>query len=102
MLSAKIRHFLKRLAALSLLGLAGVVLLAYALDYFVFRYRTAKGGGFGGVVVTAYDAVPQKNGKTVFIFHDPQEQRCVNSWFPRAGYEPCWYLRGHSEQRTNF
>jgi len=102
MLNPKIRNFLKRLTAVTLLGLAGLALLAYALDYLVFRYRAAKGGGFGVVTVTSYDAIPQKNGKTVFMFHDPQPQTCVNSWFPRAGDEPCWYLQRHSEQRTNF
>jgi hypothetical protein len=54
------------------------------------------------VTVTSYDAVPQKSGKTVFIFNDPQAQTCVNSLFPRAGYLPCWYLQRHTEQRTNF
>jgi hypothetical protein len=102
MLSAKIRHFLKRLVAVTLLTLAGSILLAYASDYAVFRYRMRNGGGFGHVTVTTYDAIPQKNGKTVFMFHDPQPETCVNSLFPRAGYEPCWYLRRHSEQRTNF
>jgi len=102
MLSAKIRRFLKRFAALILLGLAGLALFAYALDYVVFRYRMGSGRGFGQVTVTTYDAVPQKNGKTVFMFHDPQQQTCVNSLFPRAGSVPCWYLQRHSEQRTNF
>ena len=79
MLSAEIRHFLKRLAALTLLTLTGLVLLAYASDYAVFRYRMERGVGFGQVTVTTYDAIPQKNGKTVFMFHDPQQQTCVNS-----------------------
>jgi hypothetical protein len=90
-----------RLAGITLLALTGVVLLAYAVDYGVFRYRVGTNRGFGQVTVTNYDAVQQKNGKTEFIFNDPQPQTCVNSLFPRAGYLPCWYLQRHSEQRTN-
>jgi hypothetical protein len=101
-LSARIRHFLKRLVGVVLLALAGVALLAYGVDYVVFRYRVGANRGFGQVTITSYDAVPQKNGKTEFIFNDPQVETCVNSLFPRAGYLPCWYLQRHSEQRTNF
>jgi hypothetical protein len=99
---ARIVRFLKRLLGGGLLSLAILTILAYAGDYAVFRYRVGANRAFGQVTVTSYDAVPQKSGKTVFIFNDPQAQTCVNSLFPRAGYPPCWYLQRHSEQRTNF
>jgi hypothetical protein len=92
---------LKRLAGTAILSLAGVLLIAYAGDYGVFRYRVAAHKGFGEVTVTSYDAVQQKNGKTEFLFNLPQQQTCVNSLFPRAGYLPCWYLQRHAEQRTD-
>jgi hypothetical protein len=86
----------------TLLSVAVLAGLAYAADYAVFRYRVARGRQpFGQVTVTHYDAVQQKNGKTEFLFDPPQEQTCVNSLFPHAGYAPCWYLQGHTEQRTN-
>jgi hypothetical protein len=100
-LSARIRHFLKRLLGVTLLAVAGVSLVAYAVDYGVFRYRVGTNRAFGQVTVTSYDAVQQKNGKTEFLFDPPQAQTCVNSLFPRAGYVPCWYLQRHTEQRTN-
>ncbi|MGA2921035.1 MAG: hypothetical protein ABSE28_08005 [Candidatus Sulfotelmatobacter sp.] len=92
---------LKRLAGTAILSLAGVLLIAYAVDYGVFRNRVAAHKGFGEVTVTSYDAVQQKNGKTEFLFNLPQQQTCVNSLFPRAGYPPCWYLQRHAEQRTD-
>ena len=101
MLSVRIRRFLLRLLLLTVLSLAAVVLIAYSLDYVVFRYRIAENKGFGQVTVTSYDAVQQKSGKTVFLFNPPQAQTCVNSLFPRAGYVPCWYLQHHPEQRTD-
>jgi hypothetical protein len=100
-LSARIRRFLKRLAMTTLLSAVGMILIAYAADYAVFRKRLAANRAFGQVVVTSYDAVLQKNGKTVFFFDPPQTQTCVHSLFPRAGYLPCWYLQRHSEPRTD-
>ena len=101
MLSARIRRFLRRLLMVAVLSVAAVALIAYVLDYAVFRYRVAANKGFGQVTVTSYDAVRQKSGKTVFLFNAPQAQTCVNSLFPRAGYVPCWYLQRHTEQRTD-
>jgi hypothetical protein len=95
-------RFLIRLVAGILL--CGILLagLAYAADFAVFRYRLAHNRQpFGEVTVTHYDAVQQKSGKTEFLFDPPQAQTCVNSLFPHAGYTTCWYLRKHTEQRTD-
>ncbi|MGA8271976.1 MAG: hypothetical protein WB919_10505 [Candidatus Sulfotelmatobacter sp.] len=100
-LSARIRDFLKRLAAITILAVAGVALISYCADFAVFRYRVAENKAFGQVEITSYDAVLQKNGKTQLLFNPPQAQTCVNSLFPRAGYLPCWYLQRHTEQRTD-
>jgi hypothetical protein len=98
----RIKRFLKRLAAVGLASALGLTLLAYAVDYAVFRYRVAANRQpFGQITVTRYDAVQQKNGKTEFLFNPPEAQACVNALFPRAGYVPCWYLQRHTEQRTN-
>lgn len=84
-----------------ILVLTGALLMAYISDYAVFRHRLSTNHGFGQVTVTNYDAVAQKNGKTEFLFDPPQGQTCVNAMFPHQGYTPCWYLRRHSEQRTD-
>ena len=101
MLSASLRHFLKRLAGTTILSAAAVILIAYGVDYLMFRHRVGASKAFGQVSVTTYDAVHQKNGRTQFLFNPPQAQTCVNSLFPRAGYLPCWYLQRHAEQRTD-
>jgi len=98
----RIKYLLKRLLAISFSSALGLTLLAYAVDYAVFRYRLSTNRQpFGQVAITSYDAVAQKNGKTEFIFNPPEIQTCVNALFPRAGYVPCWYLQRHTEQRTN-
>jgi len=86
-----------------LLSILSITALVFAVDYLVFRYRVAANRQpFGQVTVCSYDAVPQKSGKTEFIFNPPEAQTCANTLFPHAGYVPCWYLRRHSEPRTNF
>ncbi|MGA8622469.1 MAG: hypothetical protein WB660_28600 [Candidatus Sulfotelmatobacter sp.] len=101
-LRARIKHFLKRVIIVGLLSVTGLTLLAFVVDYCVFRYRVATNRQpFGKITVTSYDAVQQKNGKTQFIFNPPQAQTCVHSLFPQGGLVPCWYLQRHSEPRTD-
>jgi hypothetical protein len=99
--SAKIKQ-LKRVIVVGLCSVLGLTTLAYAVDYGVFRYRVATNRQpFGQITVSTYDAVLEKNGKTVFLFNPPEAQTCVHALFPRQGYVPCWYLQRHTEQRTD-
>ena len=85
-----------------ILGMAGAAVVAYGLDYAVFRIRAAtSGNAYGSVTVNHYYAILQKNGKTQFIFDPPQAQTCVHALFPHGGWQPCWYLSRHPEQRTD-
>ena len=80
----------------------GVAVLAYVVDFAVYRIRVAANRNpYGSVVVTNYYAILQKNGKTQFIFEPPQPESCVNALFPHGGLRPCWYLSRNPEQRTN-
>jgi len=101
-LRARMRQFLKRLIMVGMASALAATGLAYAVDYAIFRYRISTNRQpFGQVMVSPYDAVAQKNGKTEFIFEPPQPQTCVNALFAHAGYPPCWYLRRHTEPRTD-
>jgi hypothetical protein len=100
-MSAEIRRWLKRFAGLTIAFAAGLVLVAYAVDYGVFRYQVNAGKAFGQITVTSYDAVQQKSGSTQFLFKPPQAETCVKSLFPHDGFVPCWYLQRHTEQRTD-
>src|SRR5690349_5415314 len=86
----------------TVLVVASLVLLAYAIDWIIFQYRVASTRqAFGSVTVQSYYAVEQKNGKTEYLFDPPQPQTCIHALFSHAGYAPCWYLTRHSEQRTD-
>ncbi len=102
MTSAEFKHLLLRVILIGLASAVGLTALAYAADYAVFRYRVATNRQpYGQITVSSYDAIPQKSGKTEFIFNPPEAQTCINSLFPREGYTPCWYLQRHTEQRIN-
>jgi hypothetical protein len=57
---------------------------------------------FGTVTVQRYDAISEKSNRTEFIFESPLTLTCVHSLFPHLGYQPCWYLSRHTEQRINY
>jgi hypothetical protein len=97
-----LRARLRRILLAAILVIVSAAVLAYSLDYVVFRIRTATNrNAYGSVTVNHYYAVLQKNGKTQFIFDPPQAQTCVNALFPHAGWLPCWYLSRHPDQRTD-
>ena len=93
---------MKRIVALVCLALAVLLALVWAGDYALLRYRMhTSRNPFGVVRVEPYYAVPRKDGRVEFLYQDPQDQTCVNSLFPRAGYAPCWYLNRHREKRID-
>jgi hypothetical protein len=94
MQSMKVRIFL-----IALVSLAAV----YAADDLSVRYRIPRSRQLlGSVTIQRYDAISEKNNKTEFVFEEPVVQTCVRSLFPHLGYQPCWYLSRHSEQRINY
>jgi hypothetical protein len=101
--SPNLRARLRRFFVVSVLTIVGVAAISFILDYAIFRFRVAANWTpYGSVIVEHYDAIPQKSGKTQFIFDPPAPQTCVNALFSHAGDLPCWYLSRHREQRTSY
>jgi len=70
--------------------------LLYAGDYAAVRYRIPRDRDpLGTVEVQPYYAVPLKDGKTEFMYLNPENEVCVHSLFPHLGHRPCWYVRRH-------
>lgn len=91
------KRVLSRILAFLFLAIAVV----WICDYLSFQFRVFYKQPFGTVMIRTYYAVPQKDGKTQFLFDPPQQQSCVHSLFPRAGQEPCWYLSSHPQKRVD-
>jgi hypothetical protein len=85
-----------------LIAALGCLAAVYAADDLYVRYRISKNRQpFGTVTIQRYDAISEKS-KTEFVFEEPINQTCVHSLFPHLGYQPCWYLARHNEQRINY
>jgi hypothetical protein len=93
--------FRRRLAS-AVLVLCILLVLFFAGDYVVMRFRFAV---HGVDAVTArlvtYDAAMLKDNKYSVFFDQPQTQTCVKSIFPWLGLEPCWYARRHNVRILN-
>ena len=81
-----------RIVVLAILALC----VLYGGDYFSARNATV-----GTVTVERYYAIPQKDGKTEFVFATPESQACVQSMLPHLGYSPCWYVNRHKRKRID-
>jgi hypothetical protein len=83
---------MKRILVGAILGLC----VLYGGDYLAARHGT-----IGTVKVERYYAIPQKDGKTEFVFATPESQSCVQSLLPHLGYNPCWYVNRHRRKRID-
>jgi hypothetical protein len=91
-----------RMARNSLLLLLLTLGISYLADYGLLHIRLVRNRQpFGTVTVHRYYAVQKKNGKTEFMFNPPADEPCVHSLFPHLGYDPCWRLARHPEQRID-
>ena len=76
--------------------------LVYAGDYLLVRFKIPNGREpFSSVTIQPYYAIHQKNGKTEYDYAQPQTQVCVQSLFPHFGYDPCWYVKRHTDKRID-
>ncbi|MGO9641400.1 MAG: hypothetical protein ACLP1Y_08870 [Candidatus Acidiferrales bacterium] len=92
---------LRFFAKWTLAGVFAAMVLLYAGDYLLLRYKMrnpASGGAFGSVRMQQMYAVPQKDGKAEIYFGDAETDTCVHSIFPHFGYAPCWYLNRKKNQ----
>ena len=86
-----------------LLTIFAAMLALYVGDDLSVRYRIpGNRQPFGVVTVRRFDAIAEKNNKTEHVYEEPTTLTCTRSLFPHFGYQPCWYLSRHTEQRVNY
>lgn len=92
------------LAKRLLLALVAALLLVYIGDSLWFRVRMFHPKpddpleSFTGPRVLA---IPEKGNKVSYEIDQQQPEQtvtCVHSWFPHAGYRPCWYVKPRLNQ----
>lgn len=75
----------------------------YAGDYLSVRFPIPRSRNpYSKVQVQPYYAIGLKNKRTEFDFDVPPETvTCVHSLFPHSGFDPCWYVQGHTMRRID-
>jgi len=89
-----------RIVVRSIAGLLIALLLAFPLDWVVWRIRVAAGGGMDSVSVRQVTVAALKGNKDEYYVDGATEVDCSISLFPQAGAGACWWLRKHSEVTT--
>jgi len=86
-----------KVLARSLAGLVVLALLAYPLDWAVWRLRVAAGGGMGKVAVDHFVVAELKANKEEYYSDGTVTVDCSRSLFPEAGSGACWWVARHRE-----
>lgn len=84
------------------LAFLAVLLLVYPLDWLVWRVRSVAGSGMGTVVVSSSDAATLKGNHFEVYAPVVAPAPCSRSLLPEAGAGPCWWLRRHTDQITQY
>ena len=78
-------------------GVLLAALLAFPLDWMVWRARVADGGGMSSVTLSRFTVARLKGNKEEYYFDGTEPSNCSRSLFPQAGAGACWWLRRHAE-----
>ena len=90
---------MKRIFFLLVISVCTAALLAFTVDYLMFRCRVACNiDPFGSVTVQVYYAIQEKNSRTEYMYKSTEQQTCAHSLFPHSAFQPCWYARRHTER----
>ena len=82
--------------------LVAAILLAYPVDWLVWRIRMFAGSGMGSVVVTATTAATLKGNHFEVYSQQTTSVNCSRSLLPQAGAGPCWWLHRHPQVVTQY
>ncbi len=77
--------------------LLAAVLLAYPVDWAIWRMRSVAGIGMGTAVVTELTAATLKGQHFEVYSQETNTVTCSRSLLPEAGAGPCWWLRRHPQ-----
>jgi hypothetical protein len=81
---------------------AAVILLAYPLDWLVWRALCLTGHGMGTAQVSETTAATLKGNHFEVYSQQTTAVNCSNSVLPQAGAGACWWLHRHPEIVTQY
>jgi hypothetical protein len=92
-----IEKFIVRMLAKAIAGIALVAMVAYPVDWGIWRARVAEGGGMGTKQVNRMTVAELKGGKEDYYLDGTAMVSCSRSLYPQGGYSPCWWLARHPD-----
>jgi hypothetical protein len=92
-----LERFFIRLLVRGVLGVLLLVVVAYPLDWAVWRVRVAAGGGMGSVQVDRFTVAELKGGKEDYYPDGTEIVACSRSLYPQGGNGACWWVERHRE-----
>jgi hypothetical protein len=88
---------MKRILLRTILGLLVAVIVAYPVDWAVWKVRMAHGTGMGQVQVVHVLAEQMKGNKEAYYLNEVDMMDCSRSLFPRGGNGACWWVQQHRQ-----
>jgi hypothetical protein len=92
-----LERFFIRLLVRGVLGVLLLAVVAYPVDWAVWRVRVASGGGMGSVQVDRFTVAELKGGKEDYYPDGTEMVVCSKSLYPQGGYGVCWWVERHRE-----
>lgn len=92
-----LERYVARVLARSVLAALLVAVLAYPLDWAVWRLRVARGGGMGSVEVDHFTVAELKGQKEDYYPDGTTVVACSRSLYPQGGNDACWWRMRHRE-----
>lgn len=75
-----------------------LLVVVYACDFVVLRFRVGRGTAFGTVEVDQFLATSLKGNKTEYDVVGTIQVTCSRSLFPQQGNPACWWVERHKAQ----
>jgi len=95
-------RFWLRLLGKAALWLVAAALVAYPVDFAIWKIRVARGGGMGSVDTYDMVAAEEKGNKEEFFPTGNSTTPCSISLYPQGGNTPCWYLTRHPDHVVRY
>ena len=92
-----LERFALRMVMRSVGVLVLLAMLAYPVDWAIWRVRVAAGGGMDKITVDHFVVAELKGNKEDYYPDGTSVVDCSKSLFPEAGSGPCWWLARHRE-----
>jgi hypothetical protein len=92
-----IEKYIAKLVGKAIAGLVLLAMVAYPVDWAVWRARVAAGSGMGTVQVDRFTVAELKGGKEDYYVDGTTTVACSVSLYPHGGNGACWWVKRHPE-----